>query len=136
MAYLAGAIIGIYIVIAGFHIYWGLGGKVYLDRVLPSKEGEKVFMPSKLASLSVALLVLSFALVFYFLYFDVFNSTKLIYAGWIISAIFLLRSIGDFKFVGFFKKIKDSRFAKYDTKFFSPLCLLLACGSAMITYQA
>jgi len=129
-------IIGMYIVIAGFHFYWGIGGKMGIDLVIPKKGNIPMFNPGKLLTLFVALLSLGFALVFYLLYFDVFLSSELIYVGWMISGLFVLRSIGEFNAVGFFKKIKHSEFAKYDTRFFSPLCLLLGLGSAMITYQA
>jgi len=63
----------------------------------------------------------------YFLYF-VFSPLSrflLSICGWAIPAIFLLRALGDFRYVGFFKKVKTTPFAKADTKFFSPLCLML-----------
>ncbi|WP_367946795.1 DUF3995 domain-containing protein [Leptospira santarosai] len=44
----------------------------------------------------------------------------------LLSAMFLFRAIGDFRLVGFFKKIRGTKFAKNDTAFFSPLCLLLS----------
>ena len=47
------------------------------------------------------------------------------YVGWVISSIFILRSIGDFKYIGFFKKLKTSKFGKMDSKLFSPLCLTI-----------
>ena len=36
-----------------------------------------------------------------------------------------LRAFGDFKHVGFFKTSKNSRFSALDTRYYSPLCLLL-----------
>ncbi|WP_281635816.1 DUF3995 domain-containing protein [Flavobacterium marginilacus] len=36
-----------------------------------------------------------------------------------------MRAIGDFNYVGFFKKIKLAKFGKNDTKYFSPLCLII-----------
>ncbi len=47
------------------------------------------------------------------------------YGGWIIPIIFLLRAMGEFKYVGFFKKVKNTEFGKLDTKYFSPLCLVI-----------
>ena len=47
------------------------------------------------------------------------------YGSWIIPIIFLLRAIGEFKYVGFFKSVKKTDFGKLDTKFFSPLCLII-----------
>lgn len=44
-------------------------------------------------------------------------------ASWIVPGIFLLRAIGEFKYVGFFKKIRSTSFAKRDSKYYAPLCL-------------
>ncbi|WP_307347298.1 DUF3995 domain-containing protein [Metabacillus malikii] len=43
----------------------------------------------------------------------------------IITFIFFLRAIGDFKYLGFTKKIKNTNFSKYDTALYTPLCLYL-----------
>ena len=32
---------------------------------------------------------------------------------------------GDFKYIGFFQKLKTSKFGKMDSKLFSPLCLTI-----------
>jgi hypothetical protein len=45
---------------------------------------------------------------------------------WIIVLTFLIRAIGDFNYVGFFKKQKKTIFGKADTKFYTPLCLTIA----------
>ena len=45
---------------------------------------------------------------------------------WMLGAVFLLRAVGDFRYVGFFKRHTDTRFARLDTLFYSPLCLLLS----------
>jgi hypothetical protein len=54
------------------------------------------------------------------------------YGYWIIPSIFILRAIGDFKYVGFFKKIKDTEFAKADSKWFIPLCLTIGIFGILI----
>jgi hypothetical protein len=45
---------------------------------------------------------------------------------WIIPIIFSLRAIGDFKYIGFFKQVKATEFARLDTVFYSPLCVMIA----------
>ncbi len=47
------------------------------------------------------------------------------YGGWIISIIFLLRAVGDFKYIRFINSITNTNFGKLDTKFLSPLCLVI-----------
>ena len=41
----------------------------------------------------------------------------------------LARAIGDFGYVGFFKRKGGDPFARLDTRVYSPLCLLLAAGT-------
>jgi len=43
-----------------------------------------------------------------------------------LALIFAFRALGDFRYVGFFKRVRGNLFAQRDTWFYSPLCLLLA----------
>ncbi len=52
-----------------------------------------------------------------------------------IGVILLPCAIGDFRLVGFWKRIRDSRFARLDTAVYSPLCLVLAIGSAVVGFS-
>jgi hypothetical protein len=52
---------------------------------------------------------------------------------WLIAGVFMLRAIGEFKYVGFFKKVRKTAFGLNDTKFYSPLCLLI--GLLMMIIQ-
>ena len=47
------------------------------------------------------------------------------YGLWIIASIFILRAIGEFNYVGFFKKYKQTKFGQNDTKYYSLLCLII-----------
>jgi hypothetical protein len=55
------------------------------------------------------------------------------YGTWVLCFIFIIRAIGEFKYIGFFKTIKNSKFAELDTKFYSPLCLYLGISSLIIS---
>ena len=109
------------------HFYWSLGGKWGLEKALPTKEvGEKAIEPPKIATVTVGIGLISFGL-FYLIKsglvsFQIQNWI-ITYVGWFIPPIFILRAIGEFKYVGIFKKIKNTDFAKADTKLFVPLCL-------------
>jgi hypothetical protein len=46
-----------------------------------------------------------------------------------------LRAIGDFRYVGFFKRIRDSKFARLDTLAYSPLCAALAVLIGIAAYR-
>jgi hypothetical protein len=40
-----------------------------------------------------------------------------------MGLVFLVRAVGEFKLVGFFKRVRGTSFARWDTWLFSPLCL-------------
>lgn len=120
----------IFLFISSIHFYWAFGGKWGSDSVLPTKDDSntKVLNPTMLASLIVGFGLLGFGLF-------VLTASRIITLDlpywidlcglWIIAGIFILRAIGDFNYVGFFKKIKQTKFGRNDTKYFSPLCLII-----------
>lgn len=57
------------------------------------------------------------------------------FGNWITPMLFLLRAIGEFKFIGFFKSVKRTSFGKLDNKFFSPLCLLIGIFGIIIQFM-
>jgi len=118
----------IFLVLSILHLNWALGGKWGLNAALPSNpDGEKLFKPTKGLTLLVAIVLLLISLN-YFINPEPGNPKNWIfsYSRIIIPVIFLVRAIGDFKFVGFFKKVKGTKFAEMDTKYYSPLCLIIA----------
>lgn len=121
------------------HVYWAFGGRLGVGAVIPSKAGEykPAFVPGKMGTLSVAILILAvcFILLVQGGYMDYFIANTITRTGCIISAfVFFLRAIGDFRYVGFFKKIKHSVFAKYDSWFYSPLCLYFGITCAILLF--
>ena len=126
----------IYTVLGGFHFYWLFGGTWGLKKVIPTKgnEANTLAIP-KFATLIVALVLVSFGLVY--LIKSGLISVKAPnwvtnYGYWFIPSIFILCAIGDFNYVGFFKKIKNTEFAKADSKIFSPLCIGLGVIGILI----
>ncbi len=120
----------IFFILGMIHFLWAFGGKYGFEQALPTNEqGQRILNPGKFDSAIVGLGLIIFGS-FYFLQS---GFTELIppvwaikYGGWIIPSIFLLRAIGDFKYVGFFKKIKQTSFGRRDTRIFSPLCSIIA----------
>lgn len=120
----------IFLFISSIHFYWAFGGQWGSDAVLPTKANNntKVLNPSILPTLIVAFGLLGFGLFILVMSGLIsFNIPQWLnnYGLWIIASIFTLRAIGDFNYVGFFKKIKHTKFGKNDTKYFSPLCLII-----------
>lgn len=119
----------LFLLLAGLHFYWALGGGWAIDIVVPvNSKGEKVLHASALASLMVGVILAMFAMYYLTCVVDWITLPLIIHQiiGWLIPCIFLLRAIGDFNYVGFTKRIKDTAFAKLDTKYFSGLCLAIA----------
>ena len=56
------------------------------------------------------------------------------YGLYALAIVLIIRAIGDFKYVGFFKTVKDTPFADYDTKYYSPLCLFLGLSTLGIQF--
>lgn len=54
------------------------------------------------------------------------------YGLWCVSAIFIARAIGEFKYVGFFRKVRHTKFAKNDQRLYSPLCLAIGIMLAIL----
>ena len=118
------------------HFNWAFGGEFGFSESLPTKEnGERVLNPKKKDSTIVGIGLTAFGF-FYVFISGLLNLNLpewlLNYVGWIIPILFLLRAIGDFKYLGFFKSIRKTVFGKLDTKFFSPLCLLIAILGILI----
>lgn len=126
----------ILIALSGIHFYWALGGKAGIESTLPTDlEGKKVLNPKKMDSALVAVFLLIFALLFFRkvgildFYLPHFISR---FGTGVVSFIFLLRAMGDFRYVGFSKKIKSTPFAVLDTKYFSPLCLFIGINGVLL----
>lgn len=126
----------VFMALALIHFNWFLGGEFGFSESLPTKEnGERVLNPKNIDNAIVGVGLLVFSMI-YLLKSGLIQVNLpnwiILYVGWIISAIFLLRAIGEFKYVGFFKKIRNTKFGELDTKFFSPLCLGIAIIGMLI----
>lgn len=115
-------------VLSGIHFYWVMKGKTGMNRgVIPEVQGKPAFRPGRFATAFVGILLLLAALFPLGLNIQLGIPRYVFQFGtYFLSATFLFRAIGDFRLVGFFKKIRGTKFAKNDTAFFSPLCLLLS----------
>lgn len=100
-----------------------------MDKVIPSRPNEPtVVRIPKFATLIVALVLIAFSLIYLLkssLIVLLLPSWLLQFIYWFIPTLFILRAIGEFKYVGFFKQVKNTDFAKADSKLFSPFCLLI-----------
>ncbi|WP_160717398.1 DUF3995 domain-containing protein [Chitinophaga solisilvae] len=118
------------------HFYWANGGKAGTKAVLPATEdGRQLLYPTVTVTRIVAsgLLLSAFITSANIGWLGYALPTYL--AGWgtiVVGTVFFLRAMGEFKYLGFFKTVKGTRFAIQDTRIYSPLCLFLAAGEIAI----
>ena len=123
------------------HVAWAFGGLAGgLAAVVPERDGAPLFRPGRLASLTVALLLfLAAALVLARggVLSSLGQPAIATLGCWTIAMVMLARAVGEFRYLGFFKRVRGTRFARWDTRLYSPLCLALAIGTAILaTRQA
>ena len=109
-------LVSVFIVLAQLHIYWAIRGPNTPSRLLTlGVAGGLLACASLIAAVGgfVPTLV-PMRVLCWFLFF--------------MALVLLARAVGDFRLVGFFKKIKGTPFAKWDSLLFSPLCLVLSAG--------
>jgi len=109
--------------LAGLHFYWAAFGTGEGSAAIPEVDGVPAFKPSKAGTAAVGLVLLAAAAI-------VLLRVELLLAG--AAAVLVLRAIGDFRLVGFFKRVKGSKFARMDTLLYSPLCLALGAALAVL----
>ncbi len=120
------------------HVYWGIVGVSGRSAALPEVDGKPTFQPSRLACFAVASALTVAALLIAWRGGLVPSPLPGLVAtigtaG--VGAVFVLRAIGDFRLVGFFKRIRGTPFAVWDTRLFSPLCLALGLSSLWIAFS-
>ena len=136
MKILLGIIISLLLIaISAIHFYWAAGGKWGAAAAVPQMKGKLAFQPGRGITAFVALIFLAFAAaIFSRTTFSLpFLPEKWAQAGvWVIAVLFILRAIGDFRFVGFTKKVKGSVFARLDSRFYSPLSFFIGLVALLI----
>jgi len=136
MMLLAGFLATVFLLIAMLHVYWGFGGSWGGALVIPQHpDGRPLFAPGPAACWTVAIVIGGFAhlclasvtlaplppLPF---------SRRLLVAG--ISVVFAARAVGDFRYFGIFRRVRDTGFARRDRIFYTPLCAGLAVLLAVL----
>jgi hypothetical protein len=135
---LASTVSLVFVALSLWHVRMAVSPSSGESGAMPSVSGKPLFVPSARATWAVAVVLLLFACL-------VAAMAGLLEVGiprralsWLCYALALglfARAIGEFKYVGFFKRVRGTRFARLDTLVYSPLCLLLALGVALVAWQ-
>jgi fatty acid desaturase len=125
----------IFVLLALWHVRMAFGSMRGESGAVPSVDGKPLFVPSRASTLAVAAALLLFAVLVAATAGALQLGAPLYVLSWLSYALALglfARAIGEFRYVGFFKRVRGSRFARMDTFLYSPLCLLLAAGVAAV----
>ncbi|HEY0170249.1 MAG TPA: DUF3995 domain-containing protein [Pyrinomonadaceae bacterium] len=131
----------IFALLSFLHVYWAAGGRFGRGVAIPTGGGGvRLLNPSPFGTILVAAALFAAALVVLgrLKFLGAVVPGWIFYVGtWVISVLFLLRTIGDFRYVGFFKSVSGTDFARWDTMLFSPLCLFIAAAAFLVSrYEA
>lgn len=126
---------GLLAVLGVIHLYWAARGIKGRSVALPEKDGRPVMQPSRGGTVAVAVGLFGGAL-------TLLARLGLVrlpvppswprWGAWTLAALFGLRAIGEFRYVGLFRRVKGTPFARWDSRLFTPLCIAIAIGSALV----
>ncbi|MGL1900642.1 MAG: DUF3995 domain-containing protein [Fibrobacterales bacterium] len=132
------ALMLILLIVALIHCYWAFGGNWAIESTIPSKNGIPLFKPGVGGTLFVAIILVGISLALLMnaqLFFIAqIESSYVSCFLTVISIVFIIRSIGDFRYVGFFKKVTSSSFAFWDSRFFSPAFMIMGLCIGYVAY--
>jgi hypothetical protein len=124
----------VFVLLSGLHVYWACGGILGASGSVPESDNRPLFKPSRVATLLVAFLLMLAALIL-FIRSGIGPLSSLLslsrHGAWALALVFTGRAVGDFRWIGFFKRVRNTRFARLDTQVYSPLCLLIAAGCTL-----
>jgi hypothetical protein len=121
------------------HVLWAGGLRTGGTAALPERNGRPVFEPGRGGTLLVAGGLFAAALTLLARLGIVrtpLPGRYLAGGSWLLAALFGARAIGEFQYVGVFKRVRGTPFARGDTRLFTPLCILISVGSALVASRA
>ena len=118
---------------ASFHLYWALGGRLGFSVSLPQRPDGTPVMAHRLAwwrpaagAVALALVALALLLLAHAGHLPLPLTPALARLALLAAAAaFIARALVPNPYVGFFKSLRETRWARYDTRLYSPLFLLL-----------
>jgi hypothetical protein len=126
----------VFAVLGLLHLYWAAGGRRGKSVSIPMVDGQWAFHPLPGATVLVAGVLFTEMLIVLgqigwwgdALPWGIFQ-----WGTWGIVVVFGLRALGEFRLVGFFKRVRHTEFARWDTWLFTPLCLAIALLALLLT---
>jgi len=123
------ALAAILLILSLIHWYWAFGGTRGLAAALPTKpSGEPLLSPGRLSAAGVAVALLVAAALALWPACPYAVGPPWLQRGgvWGIALVFTARAVGDGRYVGFSKRVRNTDFGRRDSRLYSPLCALIA----------
>ena len=117
-----------FVALSAIHVYWALGGGMGKAAAVPELNSRPAFVPSARSTLAVAVGLASCAVLVAASAGLVLSSSPAPWVTWlsfVLGLVLIARAVGDFRLVGFFKRVRGTRFARLDSAVYAPLCLVL-----------
>lgn len=131
----ASIVSSVFVVLALWHFRMALQSGFGSSGAVPSVQGKPLFVPSRAATVAVGVALLLFVGLVAATSGAVSLGLPQAVLRWLslaLAAGLFARAVGEFKYVGLFKRVRGSRFATLDSFVYSPLCLLLSVGVASV----
>jgi hypothetical protein len=128
----------VFVTLSIVHLYWAFGGQRGWEGAIPTQDGVPVFKPGTLSTVLVAMLLLfgGFVSMWRAGVLDLGPAWIARVGVWLIAAVFAIRAVGDFRYCGFFKRVRGTVFARNDTILYSPLSLTISAVAVWLSLAA
>jgi hypothetical protein len=131
MVLIAILLCSILVALSGVHVYWALGGTGGKGAVIPEDGGRPLLKPRPVVTFGIAgglALAAAVAALRGGLFGPAGDHVGVCIAAGALGVLFVARAVGERHYVGLFKRVKGTRFARWDTWLFTPLCVIIAAG--------
>ena len=121
------------------HLYWTVRGAGIGAAVPTQTNGTPVFRPGRASAFLVAAaLLLAAAIVLARAgVISVGFPGAVIHIGiWGVAVAFVARTVGEFRYVGLFKRVRGTPFARWDSMLFTPLCAGMSIAAVLVAIFA
>lgn len=130
----------IFCALGSLHVYWAMGGRWGSAAVIPTKPGTltPATMPGVVPTVIVAVGLFLMAISAWHAGPYPLWDLPVVWRIRIMAAIglvFFLRVVGEFRYVGVFKRVKDTPFAKNDNAIYIPLCFGITLLAAWLAWN-
>src|SRR5207253_5847018 len=101
-----------FVALSAIHVYWALGGGMGKTAAVPELDSRPAFVPSARSTLAVAVGLASCAVLVAAGAGLVVSSSPAAWVTWlsfVLALVLVARGVGDFRLVGFFKRVRGTR---------------------------